>query len=103
MVGRLPAAVVPKTLELERRMLEEDVEKKRTLPMDDVRSILSFCRFIEASLRGGECLPIVVPADHLEFYRETLERLIQNNVLSADARTYFDRGFSKYTLKLKTG
>jgi len=100
-IDEMPAQVIPKALELQRKMLEEDLAGKRTMPMNEVRSILSFCRFMEVVRQGGECLPIAVPEKHFEFYRETVERLVRANILTSQATDQFDLVFCKSALRLK--
>jgi len=100
-IAEIPPQVVPKTLELQQKMLETDVALKRTLPMDDVNSILSFCRFVEALKRGGDCARTTLPEKHLEFYRDTVTRLVEAKVFNSRAREQFDLVFGKSSLRLK--
>jgi len=100
-IAEMPPQVILKTLELQRKMLETDVALKRTLPMNEVSSILSFCRFMEIVRQGGECVPIAVPEKHFDFYRETVERLVRANILTRQATDQFDLVFCKSALRLK--
>jgi len=101
MIAEMPPQVILKTLELQCKMLETDVALKRTLPMSEVSSILSFCRFMAVIRQGGECAPVAVPVKHFEFYRETIERLVQANILTSQATDQFDLVFCKSMLRLK--
>src|SRR5205814_7573029 len=101
MIEQMPAAVIPKALDLERRMLEADLEQKRTLPMEEVDSILAFCRFVEVARRTGKFMPRVLPPDHVTFYRKTTARLINAKQLPAVVAEQFEAAFSKRPLKLK--
>jgi len=100
-IAQVPPQVVPKTLELQRKMLETDIALKRTLPMAEVNSILSFCRFMDAVRQGTPSVPTVAPGKHLEFYRETIERMVEADVLPAVVLDEFELIFSKPVLTLK--
>jgi len=101
MIARTPIQVVTKALELQRELLEEDILNRRPLPMDEVTSILSFCRFVEAAKAGVQSPPIGLPGTHISFYRETTVRLVEANVLPVEACHRFDVAFSKRSLKVK--
>jgi hypothetical protein len=90
----MPVQGILLVLERQRQMLEDDIAQKRTMPISDVRSILNFCRFITAS-RQNESLPAaVLPFPHLIFYRKTVARLVEANILPENAATQFDEIFS---------
>lgn len=94
MVEGLPAQAVVQAVELQRQMLEDDLARKRTMPMDEVRSIMAFCRFIE-NVDSQEDVPHTqVPIHHLGFYRDTVKRLAYAGVLSKEASALFDTAFS---------
>jgi hypothetical protein len=95
MINEMPAKVVPKALELERQMLEDDIAHARTLQADEAHSILTFCRFVYAVKRNKQIPPTTLPAEHIGFYRKTINRLIESRLLSADTLKQFDAAFPK--------
>ena len=93
-VERLPAQCVLKAFQLQRQMLKEDVLKKRTLPISEIRSIFAFCDFLESARDSIPMPPVRVPLWHIAFYRGTVIRLIEAGELPDEAITYFDATFS---------
>jgi hypothetical protein len=94
MVEGLPAKAVIPAVELQRQMLEDDLAHKRTMPMDEVSSIVAFCNFLENTGDAKQVPHASVPIHHLGFYRDTVKRLIQADVLTEEAGTLFDAVFS---------
>lgn len=94
MVAAIPDKGVLRAIELECRMVEDDLGHKRTLPLAEANSILSFHRFLEAAARGGQVAPTALPINHVTFYRETVERLVEAGQLPSDTRERFDAAFS---------
>jgi hypothetical protein len=95
MIEFIPPGAIVDTLERESHMLIEDLRCNRPVPKDEADSILIFCRFVDVLRRG---LPISImdaalPASHLEFYRKTIDRLVQAGELPAAAPDEFDRCF----------
>jgi hypothetical protein len=82
MIAVLPVEAVIKALDLECKMLEDDFEHQRLTSSEDATSIFSFRRFVHMA-RLGQAMQSVrpVPPDHLEFYKETIVRLVQANEL----------------------
>ena len=100
MIGEMPAKGIITAVELEHRMLTDDLARKRTLPYEEAHSVLSFCRFLEAAKTGGQIPHTVLPAVDTEFYRKTTERLVAAGELPLDANERFDATFSVARLKL---
>lgn len=94
MIEKLPAKAVPRAVQLERQMLESDLNQKRTLPMSDVRSIVAFCSFLENSANSVNTPKVSVPIQHLGFYRSTIKRLVEGGELPGETGTYFENAFS---------
>lgn len=94
MVASLPAKAVPRALQLERQMLESDLAQKRTLPLAEVRSIVAFCNFLQASPGGVPVPRTSIPIQHLGFYRNTVKRLIEDGALPFEAATNLENTFS---------
>lgn len=94
MLGNLPAEAVIRALTLECEVLEERMEDDRSTLDADAFSVVCFRQFIQMARRGevfrcAKCLP----PDHLEFYRETVFRLVQANELRASAIEQFEHAF----------
>ena len=94
MVNGLPAAGILKAVELEHRMLENDLLYQRGSETCEITSVLSFCQFIGAVVRGDDIFPIELPARHVAFYRDVVKWLIAAGELPADAKEQFDSTFS---------
>jgi hypothetical protein len=94
MVRKLPAEGILKTLDLECQMLKNDIQNNRLPLPEDASSIFYFREFVNAVKVGrtpncGRPLP----ADHIEFFRETIGRLVQARELPQAAMDQFDHAF----------
>ena len=94
MIDGMPTQGIIGALELERRMIDDDFARKRTLPLEEARSILSFCHFIEAVRQGSQISPVALPILHVGFYRKTVRRLIEAESLPLEAGEQFENIFS---------
>jgi hypothetical protein len=98
MLADLPPQCVLKALDLECRMLKDDVENNRLPLPEDAFSIFYFRTFVHAAKFGlamnGRRL---LPPDHLEFFKETIVRLVHANELPQAAMDQFDRTFANDT------
>lgn len=94
MIADLPARAVPKALDLQCQMIEEDEENRRLASPEDASSILCFRQFIQG-IKSGQAMERLKPLspDHIEFYKETIVRLIQSEVLPPSAMEQFDAVF----------
>ena len=99
MIDAIPVKGIIPALELERRMLADDLVHSRTVAIKDIRSILSFCRFIEAARSGIALSPTVLPPTQTAFYRRTMERLVEAGELPFEAKDQFDATFSAPLLR----
>ena len=99
MVADLPARAIPTALELQCHMLEDDAEHHRLASPEDACSILCFRRFVQTA-KTGEAMEQLqpFPADHIEFYKETIARLIQADELPQSAMGRFDSTFASQRL-----
>jgi hypothetical protein len=93
-IHNTPVQAVLKTLDLECFMLEDDLEHHRLTSDEDVLSILCFRQFVrmvkaEAVVHRLKALP----PDHLEFYKETIVRLVNAKELPAAAMEQFEHAF----------
>jgi hypothetical protein len=102
MIESIPAESVLAAAELERQMIKEDMAHKRTLPIQDAVSILSFCHFLKAVKLGTDIPPGFLPVEHVPFYRNTVERLIVSEELPFGAKEQFDAAFSANFFKALT-
>lgn len=91
----LPGAAILAALDAECEMLEEDVEHYRSDLTEDILSILcfrGFVRMVKADNVMHCSLPM--PPDHVQFYKETIARLIQTGELPPSAKNQFDEAFT---------
>ena len=93
MIDKLPSKAVLSATQLQRQMLENDIELKRALPMDEVHSIMAFCSFLENATDAVRMPRVLVPVQHLDFYRNTVKRLVKEGELPCEAGALFDRVF----------
>jgi len=102
-ISEMPARAILHSLELERRMIEDDILSGRTFAEDDSDSILQFCRFVKgmklavAQPRAAVPLPVpavALPREHVDFYRKTVIRLIKAKVLPDDTLKRFELAFA---------
>ena len=94
MIDKVPAKGVVRAAELECQMLQSDLARKRTLPIEEVRSILAFCEFLKNAACNARAPHCALPMQHLGFYRKTVERLIEARELPSEAKEQFDEAFS---------
>jgi hypothetical protein len=95
MIDSIPARAVFKAIELERRMILDDLEHERDLPFDDTVSVLNFCHFLEAARLGEQIYSCVLPTKYVMFLRKTVQRLINAGELDRGALKNFDDTFSE--------
>jgi len=93
-ITNLPAQAVVRALDLECKMLEDDLEFHRLTFPEDAFSILCFRQFV-GTANIGKAMHCVkpLPQDHVEFYKETIGRLVQANELLPIAMENFDYTF----------
>jgi hypothetical protein len=94
MLDTIPVQGIPHVLELQKRMLEDDLAQKRTVPINDVRSILNFCEFVEATRQNVTVQSATLPFPHVVFYRKIVARMVEANILPAHAAAQFDATFA---------
>ena len=86
---------MPKALELECKMLEDDLEHNRSGLSEDAVSILCFYEFVRM-LKANSVMRCShhVPSDHIEFYKQTVIRLVEGGVLPQSSLDDFIYVFS---------
>jgi hypothetical protein len=93
-ISNLPSECVLKALDSECKMLELDHENHRLDGFDDALSIFSFRQFLRMA-REGRAMQCVkrLPLDHIEFYKETIVRLVHAGEIPKMAMEQFDYTF----------
>ena len=94
MVSNLPAQAVLRAIDLECKTLEDNVKFDRLIVNEEVMSIFCFRQFLRMVKTEDviRCLK-PLPADHLEFYKETIFRLVDATELPASAVEQFEEAF----------
>lgn len=94
-IARLPPEAVLKAIDLECNMLESDANERRLPVPTDAFSIFCFREFVRAVQRGQAMREVApLPPDHLEFFKETVVRLVQADELPPAAMQQFDYIFA---------
>jgi hypothetical protein len=93
-IAHLPTEAIIKALDLECNMLEDDFEHERLASLEDANSILCFRQFLRMAEAAKMMFRVkCFPPDHLEFYKETIVRLVHAKELPASAMEQFDYAF----------
>jgi len=95
MIDSLPVEGIYRAMDAESSMLVEDFALRRPVPLEDAFSILHFYHFLLAAAVGISISPVSVPAEHIEFYRQTVDRLINGGELPETAQERFEATFEK--------
>jgi hypothetical protein len=90
----VPVKAVVRAADAERKMVEDDLEKKRTEPDEYVTSVLSFCKFLSLGTLGIRASLPALPVEHCAFYRKIVQRLVEAGELPLEIQRYFDAIFS---------
>ena len=99
MIESLPVNSILLAAKWERRIIEDDLSKKRVLPMKEAVSVLSFCRFLQAVALGNGIFPMALPRQHAAFYQKTVNRLVAAGELPVNAIEQFVMTFLSGFLK----
>ena len=99
MLESIPIKAVVRAADAERRMVEEDLEKKRAEPDEYVISVLGFCNFLVLAVRGIYASVPALPVAHCAFYRKIVERLVAAGELPFETMARFERIFSSALYK----
>lgn len=101
MIEEIPPEGVIRAVELQCKMLRDDLANRRVEMIDDVLSIQSFHSFLQqAGGERGTAAVVFLPVMHEQFYRKTVERLVNAEILPADAMALFDKIFSVRKLEM---
>jgi hypothetical protein len=93
MLDSIPIKAVLRAADAERRMVEDDLEKKRTESDEYVTSVLSFCNFLTLAVRGIYAYLPGLPVEHCAFYRTVVQRLVEAGELPFELKKHFDAIF----------
>ena len=96
MISSMPPETILMALDAECKMLRGDVEMHGLPVSDDVFSILAFREFVQLARAGQVVVPCPkpLPPFHIEFYKETIVRLVHEKDLPPSAMEQFDFVFS---------
>lgn len=94
MITGLPPRAVLKALDLECKMLEDDIQNHHLVLAEDAFSIICFRQFVRMA-KQGEAMRCIKPLspDHVEFYKQTIVRLVHADELPPAAMEQFDYTF----------
>ena len=95
MIENLPIKAVLRAVEIERRMLEDDVAYRRSPHTMDENSILDFCHFLTAVARGSYAVPGNSSLKHVAFYGKIVDRLVDAGELPYCAKEQFYGAYSE--------
>ena len=90
----IPTKAVLRAAEAERRMVESDLEHKRTERDSEVISVLSFCNFLNLAGCGIDNSMPVLPAEHRAYYGKVVQRLVEAGELPSESTHQFNRCFA---------
>jgi hypothetical protein len=93
MLESIPIKAVVRAADAERRMVEDDLRKKRTVPDLYVDSVLGFCNFLTSAVAGIYVTLPAFPLEHCAFYRKIVQRLVDAGELPAEIVGEFERIF----------
>lgn len=98
MLDSVPAKGIFRVVETECRMIEDDLLHERKLPLDEALSILTFYRFLKTADSSIKIISMMLPSNHIIFYRHIVQRLIESEELPLSAGERFDDVFYLRTL-----
>ena len=94
MLESIPTKAVLRAVEAERRMVEDDLEHKRTERDQYVISFLSFCNFLTLAVCGVHASMAALPVEHRLFYGKVVQRLVDAGELPQGASEDFKSSFA---------
>jgi hypothetical protein len=94
MLESIPVKAVLRAADAERKMVEDDLKKKRTERDEYVTSVLSFCNFLMLAVCGKYAVVPGLPADHRAFYSKIVQRLVDAGELPPEIKGHVDEIFS---------
>jgi hypothetical protein len=94
MLESIPIKAVLRAADAERKMVEEDLKKKRAEPDEGVVSVLGFCNFLSLAVRGIYASLPALPFEHRAFYAQIVQQLVDAGELPIEIKSHFERIFS---------
>src|SRR6185312_7930943 len=94
MLESIPTKAVLRAVEAERRMVEDDLEHKRTERDPYVISVLSFCNFLTLAVCGVYASMAALPVEHRMFYGKVVQRLVDAGELPLGSTEHFNSSFA---------
>jgi len=94
MLESIPIKAVLRAVDAERKMVEDDLDKKRTERDEYVSSVLGFCNFLMLAVCGVYDSITRLPAEHHAIYSKIVQRLVDAGELPSDIMKHFEKIFS---------
>ncbi|HWD92034.1 MAG TPA: hypothetical protein VG938_06765 [Verrucomicrobiae bacterium] len=94
MLEGIPIKAVLRAADAERRMVEDDLKKKRAEPDEGVRSVLGFCNFLTLAVRGIYASLASLPSEHRAFYARIVQQLVDAGELPSEIKGHLGQIFS---------
>ena len=95
MIEKVPTKAIIRAADAERRMVESDLEMKRTPINEETLSVLGFCNFLIDAAQGIQFVVPPWPIEHCAFYRRVVQKLVEAGELPSDVKEQFDITFSQ--------
>lgn len=93
MLESIPTKAVLRAVDAERRMVEDDLVKKRTEMDEYVASVLGFCNFLTLAVSGIYTSAPGLPFEHCAFYRKIIQELVDAGELPREISRYVEKVF----------
>ncbi len=87
----IPVKAIIRAADAERRMVQDDLAKKRTSLDEESISILEFCNFLIDAAHGIQLSLPLWPTEHCAFYRTVVQRLVEAGELPASVKEQFEQ------------
>ena len=94
MLESIPIKAVLRAVDAERKMVEDDLDKKRTERDEYVTSVLGFCNFLMLAVCGVYDTITSLPSEHRAVYRKIVQRLVDAGELPSEITGHFEKIFS---------
>jgi hypothetical protein len=103
-IEELPTRAIPSLLELEEKMIKDDIALHRPVPLDGAESILEFCRFVREERAGFHVSSHQgLPLAHSTLYRRIIKKMVEAGELPAAAKEEFDTEFFARSAEIGAG
>jgi len=93
MLESIPTKAVLRAADAERKMVKDDLDKKRTERDEYVSSVLGFCNLLTLAVCGIYVSIISLPSEHRAFDRKIVRRLVDAGELPSEILGHLDRIF----------